>query len=307
VLIIGITGFLGSAIKQYLSSEYQVFGTTNNGVASPESGIYKLDATNHDDVMKIFLLLAPDIVINCAGFTNVNQCESNPEASWILNTTIPFVISRYCSEFGSKFIQISTDHFESASLLPRTEDQLVWPINNYGNSKLEAEKIVIATNPTSMIIRTNFIGWSSKSKHSLLNWIVKTLESGETLIGFEDTIFSPVSVQVLSTTISELIELNYSGVINVSSDKPLSKYEFAVLVASSFNFSRSLIVKGLSAQVAQKAVRPQNLALDNGRLTEILGHGIPKLEDMMEQIVVDVFSQIEKLSPEGFKDVILEE
>ena len=290
-------------MKRYLSSKYEVFGTTNSGVTSLESNLYQLDATSCTEVMKILLLLKPDIVINSAGFTNVDQCESNPETSWLLNTTIPFVISKCCFETGSKFIQISTDHFQSTSLLPRTESEMVWAINQYGRSKLEAEKIVIETNPTSIIIRTNFVGWSPESKHSLINWIVKTKK----LIGFEDTIFSPVSIQVLSSTISELIKLNYTGIINISSHKPISKYDFAILVVTSFNLSGALITKGLSSQASQKAIRPQNLALDNGRLIEILGHGIPKLEDMMNSIVVDKFSQTEKVSPEGFENVILKE
>lgn len=294
-------------MKHYLSSEYEVFGTTNAGVTLVESNLYQLDATSHTEIIKILLLLKPDIVVNCAGFTNVDLCESNPETSWILNTTIPFVLSKCCFETGAKFIQISTDHFQSTNLLPRTESESVWAINQYGRSKLEAEKIVMAINPTSIIVRTNFVGWSPESKHSLINWIVKSNELKKEIIGFEDTIFSPVSVQVLSNTISELVKLNYAGKINISSHKPINKYDFSILVGTCFKLSDSLITKGLSSQVSRKAVRPQNLALDNGRLTEILGHGIPKLEDMINSIAEDKFSQIEKHSPEGFENVILKE
>jgi hypothetical protein len=104
-----------------------------------------------------------------------------------------------------------------------------------------------------------------------------------------------------------LNELNYAITIHISNHKPISKCDFAILVVTCINFSDSLITKDLSSQRSQKAIRPQNLARGNGRLTEILGNSIPNLEDMMNSIVVDKFSQIEKLSPEGFKNVILKE
>jgi dTDP-4-dehydrorhamnose reductase len=295
ILIIGATGFLGSSLTSNLVGNYQVFGTTNSGTSDSSLNLHHIDGTNDFQVNKLFDNIRPDIVINCAGLTVVDECEARPEATWLLNAVLPGILSDYCAASGSKFVQISTDHFESDSQTSRSEDGVFWAVNQYGYSKLEAERIVLAKNPSALVVRTNFFGTANSTKISLMNWIIGNLESRKKIIGVNDVIFSPVSLNVLARTLDRLIKNDCSGVINVSSNEEVSKYEFACMISSSMNLPQSLVTMGLARDVDLKAKRPSRLALSNRRLTEVLGCEIPSMEDMILEEISEYLNQRQAL------------
>jgi dTDP-4-dehydrorhamnose reductase len=282
-----------------LSSSYEVYGSTQSGVADIPTKLFRLDGTKESEIKRLLETIKPNIVINCAGLTVVDECEARPEAAWLLNSTLPGILSNCCIAAGVKFVHISTDHFESEVESSRREDSSYFAVNQYGYSKLQAEKMILAGNSSAIVVRTNFFGHSSSPKMSLLSWIVEKLESRQQMIGLGDVVFSPVSLTILSRTLDDLIKKDYSGLIHVASNEQVSKYEFACLVASKMNFPKSLINEGSMSDLRLKANRPNRLALNNQKLLEVLGCDMPTLEDMLS-MELGKFPSVSKLfSSEG--------
>jgi dTDP-4-dehydrorhamnose reductase len=183
-LVVGSTGLLGSRISRFLSDNYDVTCTHNRN--SPLSGFnsFKLDLTNFDEIEKFFNRNDFDLIINCAGLTSVEACELRPEAAWQLNATLAYHLAVLSKKFETRFIHVSTDHFQSDSNYPRDEKATVWPINQYGYTKMAGEKFVLEFNESATVIRTNFFGLTVNGSHSLLDFLLSRLSINEDITGF---------------------------------------------------------------------------------------------------------------------------
>ena len=104
-----------------------------------------------------------DLVVNCAAFTNVDGCESEPEAAHAVNAEGPGVIAAACADAGARLIHISTDYvfrgdvFEGDQTRPYEVDDAVGPVSVYGRTKLDGEKAVLAALPTAHVVRTAWV------------------------------------------------------------------------------------------------------------------------------------------------------
>jgi dTDP-4-dehydrorhamnose reductase len=228
----------------------------------------------------------PDIIINCSGLANVDNCEKRPEAAVILNSILAADLAKLTNKRNIRFVHISTDHFESDDLTPRTETDKMWPINQYGYSKLLAEDFVKEFNPDAIVIRTNFFGWGGPSK-SLVAWLADSFETRPEVIGFTDVTFSPVSTEFLAKAIVALCSSEFRGLINVSSTEAITKFDFAKIVANSLGKSNTSIKAGSIAESNLLTKRPNFLALNNSAFSELNVTSIPTIGQMVDNICRD--------------------
>lgn len=276
ILIVGASGLLGSRVYDRFKTNNEVVGTSY--ASGLNSNHQYVDATEYSEVERLALDFKPHLIINCAGLTDVDVCESRPEYSWLLNVKLPANLARIANLMGSKFIQISTDHFENSGLASESDDVL--PVNVYGFHKLLAESIIDDIYPNQIIIRTNFFGLSSGPKDSFLNWILNSLESENEIRGFKDIVFTPVGIEVLIDSIEFLMGIDYRGKINVSASESLSKFEFITKVARLCNYDKHLIIQDSVTNAVHLVSRPKNMSLSNRKLEE-LGMHIPTIDQMI--------------------------
>ena len=138
------------------------------------------------------------------------------------------------------------------------------PINTYGKSKVLGEKYVRDNLDNYVIIRTNIFGIDPNGRDFVSN-IIKKLKAKKEIIGFNDIIFTPLEVSNLSEMIYEIAIKDYCGIIHLSSDISISKYQFIITVADIFELDKNLIKKGTSDELKLIAKRPKNLALSNNK------------------------------------------
>ena len=99
-----------------------------------------------------------DLVVNCAAFTNVDACESEPEAARAINATGPGIIAAACADAGARLIHISTDYvFTGDRTTPYEVDDTVGPVSVYGRTKLDGETAVLAALPAAHVVRTAWV------------------------------------------------------------------------------------------------------------------------------------------------------
>lgn len=282
-LVLGSTGLLGSHLVNVLKSNYTVSGTNHRN--QPTTGIesFKIDASRFDELEQLIINKDFDLVINCIGLTNIEECERRPEAAWQINATLPFYLSKATLRSGAKLIHISTDHFYSDLQSPRSEEVNFIPVNHYGYTKIAGERFVIETNPSALVLRTNFFGISKESNHSLLDFLVGKILINEKIVGFNDVIFNPLGVSELSRLILTLADLGLAGIFHTAGQNPISKYEFAVLVGKCLQKSTEAISQGSAESPQIRVNRPKYLALDGSKLWGQLGINPPSIEFMLSQ------------------------
>jgi dTDP-4-dehydrorhamnose reductase len=282
ILVLGVDGFLGNRFFRFAQDKYNVLGTSRRPSSVDGNKVFYFDASDIDAISEILEKYQPNIVINCIAIADVDFCEKNIKICNVINNIMPTHLAFHTNQMGIKLVHISTDHFQSESNEPRTEFTKVWAVNNYGKSKSDGEKNIMAENKNAIIIRTNFFGFEANcKKEQLLSNIKKRLESGLNFTGFTDVVFSPVSINTLITLIYKLIEIDVKGIINISCNESVSKFRFAQLVAIALNISLEKVIPDSIFSQSFLSKRPNYLALDNLNLKRTLGLEIATLDAMI--------------------------
>ena len=267
ILIVGMSGLLGSNWVNLAKPYYDVMGSLHSRRIF-KSGIECLEF-DFEDVNHITNELqksGAQIVINCAGMTNVDECQNFPGQAFYINSVVPERLARSCYELRLKFVQISTDHIFSGRSPMSREDDPPSPLNVYASSKLLGERKVLEVYPSSLVIRTNFFGWGPAYRQSFSDRIINSLRLGQKVELFSDAFFTPLLMQLLVKDVHDLIELDQSGIYHVVGDDRVSKYDFGIKLAEVFDLDSSLIVTHSLKHRQDLTLRPLDLSLDNTKL-----------------------------------------
>ncbi len=228
-----------------------------------------LDITLEDNVSDFISTHTPDIIVNCAAFTNVDKCETESEAAFKVNTSGPKYIAAAAKKYGARVIHISTDFvFEGNSNRPYTEEDQTNPLSEYGRTKLEGERNIQSHCDSYLIVRTSWL-----FGHNGINFAAKMLElaeHNEELSVVTDEIVSPTYTPDLAGALWELIKQECEGVINVSNDGSCSLYEWAEYIFETMGYKIKINPMKLS-EYKRPAKVPLNSTLNCQKFTTITG------------------------------------
>jgi dTDP-4-dehydrorhamnose reductase len=273
VLITGAAGMLGSMVTEHMcrNNDFNVTGTGRSKMQTVFNYI-KADLLNEEELNDLLVSVAPDIIVHCAAMVNLNDCEQHKNEAYKTHVEVTKKLASY-QPGKCRFIYISTDSVFDGITGNYSETDAPAPLNYYAKSKLEGEKAAAEANDLSLIIRTNMYGFNKyKNGNSLFEWIYKNLNSRHSITGFTDAIFNPLYTGQLAELISQLINKNVTGVIHAGCIEKVSKFQFALLVANTFEFDESLIQNGLSDEMHSILQRPRNTSLN----VELLNNHIEK-------------------------------
>ncbi len=280
ILVIG-SGFLGNAIcNESSKSKIKTVGThfKNKGTF--------VDITKIDSIEKLVQREEPDVIYNCAALTNIDEIEIDPKHAYSVNAYGAKNIATISSKYGCKLIHISTDSvFDGKKGFYSEEDQTN-PINEYAKSKKLGEDFVKDFAKNFVIVRTNFYGRNNAEKF-LFNWILNNLKNKKSFTAFDDVLFNPLEINNLAEMLIKLSEVSFNGVIHISSDQIISKYDFAQLIAEKLNLDKNLIKKGSINEANLHALRPLNTSLNNSKTKSLLTTRIISLEEWLLQVKID--------------------
>ena len=257
-LLIGGSGQLGTEIRRTW---------TGWDIASPSHR--ELDLENDRDLDGALASVAPDVLVNCAAYHNVDRCEEEPDRAFAVNAVAVDRAARLCHDRGVTFVTISTDYvFDGASSRPYTEEDRPQPISTYGVSKLAGELLVQRLQSRALIVRTCGVYGlrpSASKGHTFVDRIISQARAGDPIRVVADTIASPTFAGHLATALRELLEAGATGLYHAANRGPVSWYDFACDVLRQAGIEYS--IAPISAeQWKAGARRPAYSALDSGKL-----------------------------------------
>jgi dTDP-4-dehydrorhamnose reductase len=276
--ITGASGMLGTALIESLYVEHKIYATSRKkGITRNEVEWDCFDLLDFKELHNWLVSNHLDVIIHCAAMVNVEQCEEMPELANKLHCGTTKIISEFLQKTRSKLIYISTDSlFDGKKIEGYTERDIANPLNIYAKTKLAGEKQALRMK-NSLVLRTNIVGWGKK-KISFAEWVIKSLIDKEKINLFDDVMFSPLHVNDLSDIINELIKMDATGLFNVASNAPLSKYDFGLIVADIFSLEKNNIKKSSIKDSNLSAYRPLNMSLSSKKLSSFLNKHTPSPE-----------------------------
>jgi len=270
ILLLGRFGKVGTAIKKLLAnnSKYELYSfsrRTQSNKESWDSSCIDLNILDFNKLLKQIHSLKPDIIINSAAFTNVDDSEINKDLSFQLNTKLPEILLSAVQDIDCRLIHISTDYIFNGNSGPYAEDSPSNPINYYGFTKNEGEKALLSYNYDKLaIVRTNFLysTFDLEIGTFINNSILKMIK-GDNIAAVNSLRTTPVTTEDIALGIKEIIKQDYRGIINFSGPDYLNRYEIAKMIASTFDFPEKLINKVNIEEINFIAKRPIKAGLQN--------------------------------------------
>jgi dTDP-4-dehydrorhamnose reductase len=231
-------------------------------------GLRELDITDMYSAEKVVQEVMPDIILNCAAFSNADDCETNRDLANKANAKGPKNLACIAQKYELKLIHISTDYvFDGKRKVPQpyTEKDQPCPVSYYGITKLAGEKAVQSETDNYVIVRTAWL--YGLNGHNFLKTILrKAIESPERQIRVvNDQFGSPTRSYTLARQIEKLIEINSNGIYHASSEGYCSWHEFAGSFLKEMGVPYSLVPCS-SKEYPTPASRPANSILKNQRL-----------------------------------------
>ncbi len=295
LLVTGVSGLLGLNLAWLARDRYQVTGVLRGGRALPAPectpfDVIATDLTEPGQVERVLEQTQPDMIVNCAALTNVDQCELYPEEARRANAWMPGVLARAAAQTGVRLVHISTDAVFDGLRGDYTENDAPNPINVYGHTKLAGERAVAESNPDALIARVNFYGWSWQGQRSLAEYFYNNLSAGKGVYGFTDIYFGPLLVNDMVEILLRMLDRGLNGVYHVFSSETLTKYAFGCLLARHFGFDEALITPAPYKVAHLAAPRAPMLTLRADKLAASLCEALPG-QDMPMRRFTELFHQ----------------
>ncbi len=285
IFITGANGMLGSSLCWLYQKKHEVYALHRDKKCFTTCTVdHSLDLRGFPKIQTLFNQIKPDLLIHCAGLTSVDGCEQEPALAYEANVKVCENIALACSK-KIKLVYISTDQVYGKVDDHSEANEILQPLNQYGKTKLQGEQIIQEVCNDYLILRTNIFWWNAKpGRVSSAEWIYHSLKNKDEITLFSDYTFSPISTVCLGNIIIQLVEENFSGIINVGSSMPCSKYEFGFQLAEEFCLETSCIRNGLMSNHSFPALRSNKLDLDVSKLIE-MGITPPDLRHSMRKFV----------------------
>jgi dTDP-4-dehydrorhamnose reductase len=273
ILITGSKGMLGSKLCQVLADEYEVFGldllATRYSLLATRF-FTQCDITDKDKVVAAIKSATPNLIIHTAAYTDVDGCELNPEKAFAVNAKGTENVARAAKEIGATLFYISTDYvFDGKGDKPYTEADTPNPINTYGQSKLEGERIIQSLLEKYFILRSSWLfGPSGKN---FVTTILQKAGERKTLKVVDDQIGSPTYTLDLADAVKSLLAICYSllatnyGIYHITNRGSCSWYEFAQEIVALKRLATQ-ILPVTSKEIKRPAQRPRMSVLDNSKV-----------------------------------------
>ncbi len=289
VLVIGREGQLARELARARWPE---------GWAVTFAGRPELDLRFPDKAAAAIAAAAPDLVVNAAAYTNVEQAESEPDVARLINATSPGAIAAACAKTGAALFSFSTDYvFDGRKNGPYREDDPVNPISAYGRSKVEGEALIRAALPQHVILRTSWL--FSPFGTNFVKTVKRLGAERPQLRIVTDQRGCPTNAADLAGAVIAIctaVTLNKTGfgIYHVANSGATTWYDLAVAIFETLAARGERVpevVPITTAKYPTKAARPANSVLDCGRVRDTFDIALRPWREALDECVNQLAKQ----------------
>lgn len=249
VLVIGATGLLGKVLMEEWDSD------TITGV-----GAKHLDIRDESQVSDLFRRTRPEWTVLAAAYTDVDGCERDPKLAFQVNCIGAVHVAREVARTNSKLLFISTDYvFDGTKSAPYETDDLVCPINVYGESKAAAERRIREILPECCVVRTSWL--FGAVGRCFPNKILELAETEKTLRVVADPVGNPTFNRDLARAIIQLVRSGATGIVHSTNTGACSWYDLACEILGTAGYRNIKLEAARTEEMPRPARRPNHSVL----------------------------------------------
>lgn len=263
VLITGSNGFIGQKMMTEVLADKNfdliALSRGSNRYSNTEGYLYiDGDVCNPEQMAEVISQHRPHFIIHTVAMANVEACEANIEACEQVNVEPIKTLVSLSEKYDVHLIHLSTDFIFDGKEGPYAETDIPHPLNEYGKSKLEAEKIIQASNSKWAIVRTILVYGipNDKDRSNLILWVKNSLEAGKKINVVTDHYRMPTLVEDLTKATLSIMNKQAKGIYHISGNEGYSIYDIAMEVAQFWNLDTSLIQPVDSSTIESAVCRP---------------------------------------------------
>ena len=278
ILITGINGQVGHALMQKLT-EHELIGLTRQDC----------NLTNLDQIKQVIDQHQPELIINPAAYTKVDQAEDEPELALKINRDAPRVMAEKAREYHIPFIHFSTDYvFDGEKKEAYVEDDPTHPLGVYGKSKCAGEEVIQEVGGQIYIFRISWV--YSNVGHNFYLTMKKLSQERDQLKVVADQFGVPTSNQFIAEQIKHItpqLNENNTGIYQLVPDGSCSWHEFAKEIIgqtnSQFNLDNLYAIQ--THEFPIKTKRPANSVLSNVKIKQTFNLSLNDWTKELEKII----------------------
>ena len=200
IVILGAGGRLGAALLREYRDKFDVASFNHTQLNLSDLGAVREKLRN----------TSFDILINAAGFTKVDLCETQPDRAFLINAEAPRVVAEICDEKNARLIHFSTDYvFDGAKCEPYTEEDQASPISVYGESKLAGENNVLAAKSQNLVVRVSWV--FGPDRPSFIDAMVQQAQENDEVDAVADKFSTPTYTLDIAAMLPRVFDGNVSG------------------------------------------------------------------------------------------------
>jgi dTDP-4-dehydrorhamnose reductase len=278
--LVGANGMLAQMVKMLAPADYAI-----TCLARPD-----FDISDRSNVFSVLTCIQPDVIVNCAAFTNVDGCETNEEQAFRINGAGPGYLAVAALELGSTLVHISTDYvFPGDKMEPYMEGDPTGPVSAYGRSKLAGEQAIVSSGLTNyFILRTSWL--YGPGGNNFVETILRLARDREELRIVADQQGSPTYTEDLARAIFSLLattkESPSYGLYHFSNNGSCTWYEFADSIVNLARSNNLPVKVGSLCPIRTEeyplpAKRPAYSVFSKTKYEEVTGQTAPYWHDSL--------------------------
>ncbi len=281
VYVAGCGGMLGAAVHDLLAGCCAVRATD---IDVTEPWLHMADIRDHDAMSSEIHDYRPDVIINLAALTDLEQCEREPDNAWRTNAFAAEFLGALARDRGIPYVFISTAGIFDGTQDSYTEDDAPMPLSVYGKTKYHAESRIAATVPLHFIFRAGWMmGGGPRKDKKFINKIYRQIAAGATeLRVVDDKLGTPTYTRDFARGIVHVLRHGGPGLYNQVGGGDGSRYDVAVEFVRLLGLADSVKVVRVGSEEFEReyfATRPRSECLRNRRLDAL---GLNVMRDWRE-------------------------
>lgn len=282
LLVTGCNGQLGWELARALAPLGEVTATNRA----------TLDLSRPETIAPAIRTLKPDVILNAAAYTAVDQAESEPVLATAINTTAPAILAEEAKRSGALLVHYSTDYvFDGTKASPYTEEDATNPLSVYGKTKLDGERAIQASGCEHLILRTSWV-YGPRGKNFLLT-MLRLAHDKPVLRVVDDQIGAPTAVQTLAAATASILQCRQagqSGLFHLTASGHTSWHGFAKLIVSLAGPPYPEVAAIPTSAYPTAAKRPLNSRLDCTKVAAAFGLQLPDWKSAARGVMTQVLA-----------------
>ncbi len=282
MLISGASGFLGGALYHKAVHLWRVTALCHS---KSMPGMLPVDLTDAAKVRTIVRAVKPRVILHLAANANLDSCEKEPQQAHAVNVAATATLLQAADDIGARLVFVSTDMVFDGHQGNYHELDPVAPLSVYGDTKVAAEKRVLAAKGPHVVARAALIyGRPRLGGSSFSEWIEKRLQARQPVTLYNDQFRTPVWVENLADQLLELACNDYCGILHCAGSERIDRLGFGRILCQKAGYDAHLLIPSSMHDHITPAPRPADVSLNVELARQILHTPLLSVEEGISQM-----------------------